>query len=429
MMAALALPMIVSNISVPLVGLVDTAIVGHLPDSFNLAGVSLGAIVITQMVWICGFLRMSATGFSAQACGAKDSTKSAQVLLHGMLAAITIALIIIPCQSLIFDFARDLSAPTSATLAVASEYFTVRVNFIFVSFINLVLVGWMIGQHLHTQVMVIQLIANVCNIALSLVLALTLDMGVTGVVVATVVSETLACCLSLILIQQRFPGLLDAYRWETGHIKTMLGANQHMLVRNLILQICLAIITFSGIRMGELTAATNAVLMQYFVLIALGLDGIAYSAEALVGKAAGAKNVALLRRWLVISAVWSLLVACFYSGVFYVGFGAIGNLITNLPDVQENMARFQWYIVLLPLLGHWCFLMDGIYIGLMKARAMRDTMLLSGLLVFLPVWWFLIDWHNHGLWLSFLVFLSARGAVQGIYLYVMNKRNFDLKIE
>lgn len=414
---ALAVPMIISNIFTPLVGLVDTAIVGHLPGTHFLAGVALGGIIITQLIWVCGFLRMSSTGLSAQASGRDNSEEAASILNNGILLALLLGVLIWLLSPVLFQLGKYFSGSNPQVVSVAQAYFYIRVFAAPVSLTNLVLMGWLLGRKQHSKVMWIQLIANLLNIVLSLLLAIGLSMHVTGVALATVISECVILVLSLKWIAKIFPQWRHHIRLCQNKVKAFLSLNRDVFLRNVFLQLFLAIFTFMGLQLGELTAATNALLMQFFVLIALGLDGVAYAAEALFGEAIGKQQRYKARQWTHISLLVSTAFAVLYTGIFWGFFYEISQLLTNITTVIQNLQAFKVYIVLLPLIAHWSFLLDGLYVGMTRAKPMFVTMVIS---VVLAICWQLLHLDTMSatvLWQSFMIFLLARGLLLGTHFY------------
>lgn len=405
--------MIVSNIFLPLVGLVDTAIVGHLPGTHFLAGVSLGSLVITQLVWVCGFLRMSVTGLSAQTSTDDKKAASFAVLLNGIMVAGVLGVVIWGISPWLFDLGVYFSGSNNEVVAVASEYFFIRVAVAPVSLINLVLIGWLLGKQKHRQVMWLQLLANLVNIGLSLGLAIGLQMQVAGVAVATAVAECLLLLLSLSLIAKSYPDWRDWITLQKEAMLQLLSLNRDVFFRNITLQLFLAIFTYLGLQQGELSGATNAVLMQFFVLIALGLDGVAYAAEALFGEADGKRNKQQIRLWVQVSLLISSAFALLYGLAFFLFFYPITQLLTDIQPVLDHIQQFKIYIVLLPLVAHWSFLLDGWYVGMTLAKPMLKTMIMSVViaLIFLSSQLELLSLDR--LWQAFLIFLFARGIFLG----------------
>ncbi len=411
---SIALPMILSNITNPLLGMVDTAIIGHLDGTHFLAGTAVATMVITQIYWVCGFLRMSATGLSAQARGSDDVMAAARVFYQLLLPALLIGVLMILLQDGLVKTASYFAEASPKVVSVIDTYIRVRVWGAPAALANLMLVGWLIGQQHSRLVMLIQILGNSLNAVLSLILAMGLGWGVEGVAMATVIAEysifTASICVVLIKTGWALP-LLNWFRF--GLYAQVLMLNRDILLRNLALQLTIAFMTFQGARLGEEVVAVNALLMQFFVITALGLDGIAYAVEALVGESKGAGNMKQLQRRVRLGLVWSGSLAVLYSLVFVIFDNRIIALLTDLTTLRLLAKDFLPYIWVLPLLSHWCFLMDGVFIGLTYGKAMRNSMLLCSLLVFFPLWWMTSGLGNHALWIAFLAFLLARGLSLG----------------
>lgn len=421
LLAKLALPMIISNIAIPLVGIVDVAIVGHLSSTEKLAGVSLGALIVTQIIWLCGFLRMSTTGFSAQAKGANSREKAQQVLQQAMTIALFLGVVLVALQAPLFHLGSWLANAESSVLDAAQRYYEIRIWGAPFSLANLVLIGWLLGQQQHQKVMRWQVYVSVLNILLSYLFAIPLAMGIAGVAFATVVSEVVLFVLCSRAIRKfgYRPWLLG--KADTGAFKIMLKSHHNMFLRNIVLQGCLAFISYSGLRLGADYGAVNAILMQFFVLIALGLDALAYAVESLIGESQGQRNETRLHSWMKLGLFWSSIAAVLYSVSFWLWGESTLALLTNIPEVHTLAVEYLFYIVLLPVIAHWCFMLDGIYIGLGRAKAMRDTMVLSAILGLFPVWYITRNLGNDGLWISFLVFLLMRGVTLAAHYTVLRR--------
>lgn len=424
----LAFPMILANITTPLLGLVDTAVLGHMDSSAMLAGASVATLILTQIYWVCGFLRMSATGLSAQARGTQEHalTHSAKALWQTCAIASVLGAGLLLLQVPVLRAGIWLAAPGSEVVQHLQAYFTVRVWGAPAAMLNLALVGWLVGQQKTRAVLYIQVVGNLLNAALDVLLVYVFDMSVAGVALASVAAEYTMMALSLWVALRHCQGILPEAAWfNSAARKILLKLNGNMLIRNLALQVCLAFLTLQGARLGETPAAVNAILMQFFVLIALGLDGIAYAVEALVGEAAGAKSrrdvVAQTQRGLV----WSSLFAVAYAVIFFAFGDGIIALLTDLPHLRHAASEYLWLMVLLPLLGHWCFLFDGVFVGLTQSAAMRDTMILSAALAYFPVWWVFADSGNLALWYALLSFLLARGITLG-WVFISRARRGEL---
>lgn len=433
---AIAIPMIICNITTPLIGLVDTAVVGHMQHEFYLAGVSLGAIVLTQVIWICGFFRMISTGLSAEAYGAKDDSQALLILLRMGILALLSGMLIVVLNKPLLSFGLLLSEANSNIASQASAYFNVRIWAAPCALLNMVLIGWLLGQQQHRFIMWTQITANLLNAGLDMLFVYGFDWGVMGVASASVIAEYTVAIMSVTFICKRSPiaiassgkAHLSKVRlwlqllWDKTEFKRLLALNSDMLLRNLMLQVCLAFITYKGTAMGHSIAATNAILMQFFMLTALSLDGLAYATEALVGERKGAGSRRILNTVVGNALLWSSVAAVVHAAVFYLFGENIINLLTNIESLRISAVGYLWIVAILPITAHWCFLLDGVYIGLANARVMRNSMCLS-MLVFFGSWWLLADLGNWGLWACFLIFLAFRGITLGGHYY----RQFYLK--
>ena len=427
---ALAIPMIISNITTPIIGLVDTAVMGHMQDVSHLAGVSLGAIILTQMIWICGFLRMSATGLSAQSHGKQDPVAAGRVLLQTISLGLALGALLVICQTPLLQAGLWLAEPSPEVTLAATEYFQIRVWSAPVAMMNLALIGWLVGQQKHRHIMQIQILANVVNAGLDIVLVFGFDLGVSGVAIASVCAELLIFVLAAKVAWQTAQGGLGRVALLCKDLSHVLLLNSDMLVRNLALQLCLAFVTYTGISFGDVTASVNAIILQFFTLIALGLDGLAYAVEALVGQAAGQdkqqeecpsradrQHSSNLKSIVNNALWWSNAFAMGYSLVFAFAGSGIVALLTDIDTLRIAMSDYLIFLVALPIVAHWCFLFDGVYIGLTKARLMRNSMLLCTVLFFFPGWMALSQFDNQGLWSCFLLFLALRGITLGYHFY------------
>lgn len=414
----LALPMILSNITTPLLGMVDTAIVGHMGNISYLAGAAIGSTIITQLYWICGFIRMSATGLSAIARGENNSEKSIKTLYQSTLIGLSLGFIFLLFQGPLIYAGLVLSDASTELANSITSYAHTRIWGAPAALANLALTGWLLGQQKMMQVLVIQVIGNLINISFDLIFVLGLHWQLEGVALASVMAELSITIMSVLVITQQFKPSLFSFKWFKWHqIKPLLGINSDMLIRNIALQVCLAFLVYQGARLGANIAAVNAILMNFLVLTALGLDGIAYGAEALIGESKGQRNVSSIVRQTFIALIWSSIVAMLACLVFTLFGERIVAQMTNLQEVKNLASQFMPYIIMLPLVAHWCFLFDGIFIGLAKAKAMRNTMLISTLGIFFPCWWWLKELGNDGLWIATLVFMAARGVSLGGYFY------------
>lgn len=433
----LAFPLIVANITTPILGLVDTAILGRMDQLHFLAGAAVGSLVITQVYWVCGFIKMSITGLSAQAKG-QNHVSSLKVLVQGVFVALVLALGLLLCQALILSGGLFFAQASPEVTSSIVDYFSTRIWGAPAALANLVIIGWLIGQQKTRQVLLLQVLINVCNILASLLFVYGFGWGVKGVAAATVFAEyfMLIWALAHVYTWAKINVDISSIKhfiskigeWlQISQLKPMLHLNSHIFVRNLALQCTLAFITLKGVQYGATSAAVNAIIMQFFALIALGLDGIANAVEALVGEEKGRKNAQALHQHVKIGLFWSSIFAFIYSVFFFFLDDNIVTLLTHHEEVKSAIVPYGVIILLLPLAAHWCFLLDGVFVGLSAGKLMRNSMLVSTIFAFLPTWWLFNSLNNMSLWIAMLVFLVCRGLVLGTY-YVFIYRQHPNKI-
>ncbi len=416
---ALALPMILSNITVPLLGLVDTAVIGHLPHAYFLGGSTVGAMIITSVIWLCGFLRMSTTGLSAQALGKESSSENMLVLLRGITVALIIGVTLILLQSPFINTALHLAGGSDQVQFYARQYSEIRVWGFPASLANLVILGWLLGNHQSKTVMWLLIVTNLMNISLDLLFVFIFNWQVQGVAFASLLAEYSAMTLGLLVVFQHYKNALQQLSIDIKQtaislfnrttVLSYFRLNRDILIRTLCLEICFIFITFQGARLGDNIVAANAILMNFLLLISFGLDGIANATEAMVGKAHGGNNHSKLKQTVTIALFWSVIFALLYSLLFAFAGEFLLSLISDIPSVIGFAKDYLFWMVLLPLAACWCYLYDGVYIGLMRARAMRNSMIIATFACFFPLWFILQGYKNHGLWAAFTLFMLARG--------------------
>lgn len=417
---AIALPMIISNIAAPMLGLVDTAIIGHLPDAIYLSAVAIGAMAINFVYLLAVFLRMSTTGLAAQAFGADDLQQQQRHFVHGMLFAVLLGALILVAQPLILFLLWQLVAASDELRALATDYIQIRLWGAPAALTVLVVLGVLLGRQQARSAMLLVILTNAVNVVLDVILIIGLDMNVRGAAWASVGAEYSTAVLGLIWVCKSLQlPLLSWPRPRMAECYALLGINRDILVRSIVLQLCMAMMTAYASYYGATTVAANAVLMQFLMLISLGLDGIAYASEALLGQAKGQRDRQRMQHWFKLCLMWSTLFAVLYSLIFLLFGRAIIGLITNIPDVVSVATTYLPWLIVMPLLAHWSYLFDGVYIGLSQSKAMRDSMLLAAVLGFVPAWWLTLSWENHGLWFALCVFMLSRGVWQW---WLLNRR-------
>lgn len=413
----LAGPMIVSNISIALLGMVDTAVVGHLDEAYYLGGIAIGAVIFDFIYWGMGFLRMSTTGLTAQIHGQanhqNDNNACRTILAQSLITASLIAMIILIFQQPMANVALRLLEGSEEVTHHARIYFEWLIWGAPAVLSLLVMTGWFLGMQNAKATLYVAVTVNIINIILDFVFVFGLDMNVRGVALASVISLYLGMFLAIWLVRKELQRNKGAWILsDILHIQRMkeiLALNQDIFIRTICLIFVFAFFTRQGAKQGDIILAANAVLLNFQALMALGLDGFANAAEALVGKAVGEKNKDAFIGNVKTLAFWSLIVAVAYALFYAIAGKLMINLLTDIPEIRVEAYQYLPWMILSPLIAVWCFMLDGVFIGATRAKEMRNSMLISTTLIFLPAWYLLQDYANHGLWLAFLIFFVARG--------------------
>jgi len=419
----IAAPMILSNVSAPLLGMVDTGVTGHLESPIYLGAVAIGSTIMGFLYTGMNFLRMGTTGIAAQRFGANDNDGLRVALGQALIVALLIAFGLILLQVPIGSVALKLLGAEAEVEYYAQQYFSIRIWSAPGTLANYVLMGWFIGLQNARVPLLIFLTINLTNIVLDLIFVIGLGMKVDGVALASVIAE-----YSGLLVGVGFAA--NALRKRDGHwplprlfkiraYAAFFSVNAHLLIRTMALMFTFAFVTAQGARLGGLFLAANAVLMNLQILTSFALDGFAHAAEALVGKAVGEQRSEALEQAVRLTLKWSLIFAVGFC-LFYFLFGPfLIRLLTNLEGVRETAMRYLPWLILSPLVSVWSFLYDGVYVGATRAREMRNIMVFSAVAIFLPAWFLLQGLGNHGLWLAFTIFMASRG----IGMHIAYRRN------
>ena len=413
----LAGPIILANLSVPMLGAVDTAVMGHLPDAAYLGGVAVGAVVFQVIYWGFGFLRIGTTGLVAQAYGADDQAELRAILLRSLLIAGCAGVTLWLLQSPIFTVAATLFDASAEVEGYAHAYFRIRIWSAPATLANYCLIGWFIGVRNTRAALILQLWMNGLNIILSITFVVGFKWGVEGVATATAIAEYAAIALAPVLMRGQAGAPVDLSAvFDTARLKRLFGLNFDIFIRTLCLIATFALFTRQGASMVDALLATNAVLMQLQHFLSFGLDGFAHAAEAMVGGAIGARDRTAFRQSIRITGQWALIVAAGYMVAYALAAPLIIALLTDIPDVRTSVGEYFIWLVISPLISVWSFMLDGIFIGATRTRDMRNSMILS-FAVFLAAMSALQPiLGNHGLWAALMIFMITRAISLG-YLY------------
>lgn len=410
---SLAMPMMLSNLTVPLVSLVDSAVAGHLPQTQDLGAVTVGSAVYALPVWSLGFLRMGTTGFAAQAMGAGDGsalrTVQAQALLLAALLGVLAGALMMPALPWLVGQMHSTPLMTGRAL----DYLHLRLLGLPAALLNYALAGWFIGAQRTRTTLSLLLVTNLVNIALNLLFVLGFGWGVPGIALASVSGEWCGVFYGLWHAHRAVRGLEGHVDWQAmrgwHHWRPLLTVNRDIFLRTLALEGVFFSLSLLGARLGDSTVAANALLLNGLMLTAFCLDGFANAVEALCGHAIGAGDDLALRRALVIAGGWALIGSIGYALFFALAGHVFVDVQTDLPDVRALAYGYLPWLAALPVIGVWSYLLDGLFIGATRAREMRDGMLISVALYALLLW-LARDRGNEGLWLAFMAFMATRGA-------------------
>lgn len=426
---AIALPMVLSNLCVPLLGLVDTAVAGHLDDAQYLGGIALGSSAISLLFFLLSFLRMSTTGLTAQAYGANNMQGQLHHLSQGITLALGMAIILLLLQSplsLLFYFSNASPAITEQ----AVSYFQIRIWSAPALLTNLVLMGWFLGQQNARYPMWMLIFSNSINIILDLVFVLYFHWQVQGIAAASVIADFAGLGLAISFI---YRGTMRTYvinhfrlTWrkslQLGQFKPLFSLNRDIFLRSLCLQAVFIFIAFQGAAYGDNTVAANAVLLSFLMLVSYALDGLAYAAESITGQAIGQRNNNQLIDSLVVLSQWCFMLSVLFSLSYAIAGQAFVNLLTSIPEVQAEAAKYIAWMILLPLVASWAYLLDGIFIGATQGKTLRNTMFIA-LIGFAALFLLFQDWKNHALWLALCGFMALRSISLALVFFNQLRHN------
>ena len=417
--AQIALPMMLSNITVPLLGFFDTAVIGQLGEPELIAALGLGSILISTLYWLCGFLRMGTTGLTAQAKGEDNPREIVQILIRGLLIGVLLGILILLISLPVFRVFFLISPAEPSVEAHALTYVEIRVFSAPIAIANITLIGWLIAMERALRVFFIQFFVNILNLSLSILLVLTWEYGIEGVAYATLISEVCGFFLSLIMCRRvidygsnfTVKEIFDLAKWVN-----LLSINFNIFLRSLLLEMVFLSFLFWGASFGTLIQAANQILIQFLHIFSYALDGFAFSAEVLVGISYGRKklndlrkSVLLCTRWAAITALGLSLMVFFFGSIFI-------DLMTTSAEVIKIANQYLVWITLAPTVSFLAYIMDGVFLGSTHTLAMRKAMLIATVFYFSVAIILSGFYQNHGLWLALSLFLIAR-ALTLFYFY------------
>ena len=416
----IAIPNIISNITIPLLGVVDLALMGHLGEIDFIGAIALGGIIFNFLYWGFAFLRMGTTGITAQAYGARNLSETILSLSRALLVALIGSSCILLLQVPIAKLSFYLIDSEQSVETIAKSYYYIRVWAAPATIGLYAFTGWFIGMQNSKIPMIIAIVSNIINIALSAYFVYGMDLDARGVALGTVIAQYCGLFIAIFFVLRFYRRLF--YYWsrkrmmKISELKNFIAINKDIFIRTLCIIFVFTFFTSESASTNKTILAVNALLLQFLFIFSYFMDGFAFAAEALVGKFIGANNENGLKKVIRLLFLWGIGI----SLVFTLFYGTSANLILSAltnseATIIEAQAYLKW-IVLLPILSFASFLMDGIFIGATASVYMRKTMMAATLFVFIPFYYLLSDYYqNHGLWIAMLGFMVARGVFQAIY--------------
>ena len=409
----IAIPILLANVTIPILGAVDTAVVGQIPDAAPIAAVGVGAVIISAIYWVFGFLRMGTTGLTSQAAGRGEAGEVAALLTRALMIGVAGGLFFVLIQPLLIWGAFRLSPASAEVEGLAETYMRIRIFSAPAAIAMYGITGWLIAQERTREVLWIQLLMNGVNVGLDLVFVLSFGWGVAGVAWATFIAEWSGLVLGLWMCREAFAH--SAWRdwarvFDRIKLKRMAVVNSDILIRSLLLQGIFVSFLLLGGRFGDVTLAANQVLLQFLHITGYALDGFAFAAEALVGQAFGAAAVAQVRRAAVLTTYWALALGVLMALAFWLMGPMIIGIMTKAPDVQQEARRYLPWLIAAPVMIVGLTQFDGIFIGATRTADMRNMMAVAFVIYVLAAWALMPRMENHGLWLALHISFIARAG-------------------
>ena len=416
---SIAIPMTIGYLTTPLLGLVDTGVIGQLGVPALIGGLAVGTILVDIVFFTFNFLRSGTVGLTAQAYGAGNIIEMQATLMRALGLAVIIGLILILTSPILLSLGLWAMEPGEAAAKATKAYYQVRIFSAPFALANYALFGWLIGQGKTNLALALQILLNGANIILSIVLGLYLEWGIFGVALATVIAEILATIVGLIIV---WKSIEHQYlpNWKrlrnNSAIKKLLALNGDIMVRSFALLFAFGYFTSQGAKFGDVVLAANAILLHFFFVGGYFLDGLAVAAEQIAGRAIGARDKKAFLKAVKLTMVWSFILAALLALIYIATGEKLIDILTNAQDVRIAAKEYFLWAALICLVGVLAFIMDGIYIGSTWSREMSITMVIS-LIGFVVFWQVVKPWlGNQGLWMAFYCFLFLRGVTMAILL-------------
>lgn len=420
----LAIPNIISNITIPLLGLVDMILMGHLGSATYIGAIALGGTIFSVLYSFFSFLRAGTTGFTAQALGSGDKIETIYSLYRSLCIGIPIILFILLMQIPIAKISTLLLDGSDEVKSLAISYFYIRIWAAPANILLYCLNGWFVGMQNTKIPMFIAILINVMNIIFSIFFVLILNQNVTGVALGTVIAQYSGLTLAIVLLIKNYKSYFIKIKKETlfdfAKIKRFFKVNTDLMIRSFLLIISIAFFTNQSAKLGDNILAINMIILQSFYIFSYFTDGFAYAGEALVGKYIGSKDKNNLIKVIRLLLLWGFSISIPFTILYAIFPSTFVRIISDNPNILTEVKPYYIYMIVIPLITFAAFIWDGIYIGATASKAIRNTMIIATIFVFLPAWYLLTPkFSNHGLWMAFMCFMIARGAA----MTIMAKKN------
>ncbi|MDE6769243.1 MAG: MATE family efflux transporter [Muribaculaceae bacterium] len=421
----LSVPAIVSNITVPLLGLCDTAISGHLGSEVYLAAIGVGSMMLNVIVGLLVFLRMGTTGLTATAFGAGNDDMVSKVFTRAFLLGIGLGVVLVVLRVPVMELMLTIISPDAEVRRYAESYFTVRVWGMPAMFAVMSVSGWFVGMQSTVAPMAVAIIMNVLNIALSYALVFHTEVGFSGVAWGTAISNWIGLVVAIVWAmrfrkgKRLFGNLREVLKG--GGMGKFFSVNSNLFLRSACIMCVSMGVTSAGARMGALTLAVNVVMMQFFTFFSYFMDGFAFSGEALTGRWYGAGDRGMLRKSVKALLRWTLGVAILFAFLYAVGLSPVTDLLTDNEGVREGVHTMRLWLWILPIVSAWAFIYDGFFVGVTDTNKMMIATLVASIVFFIVAFLRLEGGHivvavlgNNALWGAFLSYLFLRGGILAV---------------
>ena len=422
---SLAIPSIVTNITVPLLGLVDVAIVGHMGDASYIGAIAVGSMMMNVICWLFGFLRMGTSGMTSQAYGRGDSKEAATILFQAIALGAAIGILFVLFQPLLLRLFLFFMRPSDEIRAFASVYFHVCVFGLPAALVMYGLTGWFIGMQDTRTPMTVSIFQNIVNIMTSLLLVYVFGMKVEGVALGTLTAQYSGLLLALYILRRKYashyqllfsqftlkPGVYSSFSYKHT-LNRFFRVNRDIFLRTLFLVAVNAAFTSVGSRQGDVILAVNTLLFQFFTLYSYIMDGFAYAGEAICGKYYGAGNAPSFHACIRRLFAWGVIMTVVYTAAYYFGANDILHVLSNEQTVIEASEPYLLWVALIPVAGMGAFIWDGVFIGITDSRGMLLSCFVAAIVFAIMLSLFFTTMGNHALWLALLSYLLARGVMQ-----------------